>query len=157
MFKPFIGNCSRCTRTNTVIPVKLGLCQWCNKEAKDAKKKVSGKKVSKSFASYAYKEPTGEAEVFLTVWENSDQRCFVCRKPIPYPIASNFMHVLAKALNAFPKYKLYQPNIVLGCHDSETSCHHRWDKTPRSSLIEPMWKILFELEAKLKAQYPEIK
>lgn len=156
MFKSHKNICASCGQ-NTLIVVKKMLCGRCNHKLKQEAKKASGKKVSKSFVSYSYKESTGEAEVFLSVWGNSNQRCFVCNKPILYPIASNFMHVLAKAPNKFPKYRLYEPNIVLGCHDSETSCHHRYDHMPLSTLVEPIWNPLFNLRDKLKAQYPEIK
>lgn len=156
MFKPYYGTCSYpgCTRTNAPIVVKSGWCDRCNHKHKEIKKKEAGKSIKK--CTYV-KPKTGESEIFLQVWENSNQRCFVCDKAIPYPIASNFLHVLSKALNKFPKFKLYPKNIVLGCHDSETSCHHRWDKMPRSSLIEPMWKPLFELEAELKEEYKQLK
>ncbi len=154
MFKIHIGDCVKCPRKGTPIVVKAGFCQWCNHEHKQAKKKEAGK----STAKYVYKKPnTGEKDVFYTIWCNSDQRCFVCKKPIIYPIASNFLHVLAKALNKFPLFKLNPKNIVLACHDGETSCHHRFDKMPRSTLTEPMWKPLFELEAELKEEYKHFK
>ena len=154
MFKPFIGACISCSRKKVIIPVKSGLCVFCNHKKKQDKKKESGKKIG----GYKFiKEPTGEKELFLEIWQNSNQRCFVCDKPILQPIVSNFMHVLPKALNKYPKYKTYVKNVVLGCHDSETSCHHRYDKMPRNTLTEPMWQKLFTLEKELKQQYPEIK
>lgn len=152
MFRPHFGICV-CHKEKRLIIVKVGYCAEGNHKHKQDKKKASGKKIG----GYKFiKEPTGEKELFLEVWQNSNQRCFVCNAPIPYPVVSNFMHVLPKALNKYPKYKTYIKNIVLGCHDSESSCHHRWDKTPRSTLTEPMWEKIFILEKELKQQYPVI-
>lgn len=132
------------------------LCAKCNHEQKQAKKKSAGKKPSKSFQSYSFKEPTGEAQVFEKISEERPWICYVCEKQLYELTASNFLHVLPKALNKFPKMKTYDKNIVLGCHDSESSCHHRWDKSPRSSLTEPMWDKMKALEQELKNEYKQL-
>lgn len=153
MFKPHIGKCvyPGCTRERAPIVVKAGWCDKCNYNHKKEKKPpIKRGLVFK-------KQITGEAELFRQIWEESDKRCYVCKKPILFPTASNFMHVLAKALNKYPLFKLKKENIVLGCHDSESSCHHRYDKAPRSTLTEPMWLPLFELEEKLKKEYADFK
>jgi len=156
MFKPFFGKCEYpgCTRTNAPIVVKANWCDQCNYKHKQAKKKGELKPVKKH---WSMKKPTGEKEIFEEIWVESNGRCFVCNKPIIYPIASNFAHILSKALNKYPLFKLNKDNIRLMCHDSESSCHHRFDKTPRSALIEPMWEKVFELEQKLKDEYLIIK
>jgi len=148
-----MGKCSYegCKRDWAPIVVKAGWCDRCNYNHKQ-KHKLSPK------PKYQFKrKPTGEAELFAQIWEESDKRCFVCGKPIKHPTPSNFMHVLAKALNKFPLFKTKKENIVLGCHDSESSCHHRFDKEPRSTLTEPMWEPLFELEKNLKIEYEKFK
>lgn len=38
MFKPFIGDCKQCTRKLVIIPVKAGICQYCNHENKQQSK-----------------------------------------------------------------------------------------------------------------------
>lgn len=198
MFKPHYGDCSNpdCNRKDVIIPVKSGLCQYCNHEKKQRNKNttISGKseqgwetfqglfrkeidksfegdggglpqvrKVSKSSPPKARKsiqyrkENTGESEVFKTIWETSEHKCFVCGKAIMEPTASNFAHVIPKALNRYPLFKLHAPNIKLLCHDFYGSCHNRWDKEPRSTLTEPMWKKLFELEEQLKEEYKSLK
>ena len=153
MFKPHVNNCIECGN-KTLIVVKKLFCARCNHAHKQAKKKAENKPIKKH---WSMKQPTGEKDLFFTIWAESNQRCFVCDKPIQYPIASNFMHVLPKALNKYPLFKLKRENVVLGCHDNESSCHHRFDKMPRSSLTEPMWKPLFELEARLKEEYINFK
>lgn len=153
MFKPFYGYCKFCSKDNQLICVRAGYCQKCNHEQKQAKKKADGKSVKK----YTYvKKPTGEKELFELIASERKHECFICKKPLYNLTASNFLHVLPKALNRYPKYKLYAKNVVLGCHDDFGSCHNRFDKEPRSTLTEPMWLPMFELEEELKKQYPNI-
>src|ERR1700748_2917309 len=100
MFKPHNGACQYpgCTKTNTLLVVKKLWCATCNYKHKQDKKKKEGKPSSK----YVYKRvATGEAELFSDIWAESNQRCFVCDKPIIYPIAANFAHILPKALNKY--------------------------------------------------------
>lgn len=152
MFKPHFATCV-CHNQKRLIVVKKGYCKEGNEAQKKAKKLADGKKPSKSFKSYSFKEPTGEAEMFEQVSKERPWICFICDKKLFQLTPSNFLHVLPKALNKFPKMKLYPKNIVLGCHDSESSCHNRWDKSPRSELTEPMWKKMFKLEVELLEEY----
>lgn len=148
MFKPFYGNCINkdCGRTNVVIPVKSGLCQYCNHELKKSKKKPAEKpKLPK-------KKPTGEYALFMAIGAVRPHQCFICNKKLNQLTVSNFMHVLPKG--KFEKFRLYDKNIVIGCHDFESSCHDVWDKQPRSNIKDnPMWEKMFELESKLKEEY----
>lgn len=101
---------------------------------------------------------TGEAEVFEEIWSALEEKiCFVCGRQIGEPSASNFAHILPKALNKYPLFKLNPNNIKLFCHDSYSSCHHRFDKEPRSTLKEPMWQKVFTLEEELKEEYKLLK
>lgn len=153
MFRPHYGICI-CHKQHRMLVVKAGFCAEGNFEQKQAKKKASGKKASKSFASYSYKEPTGEASMFEEIAEEREWICYVTGVTLFELKPSQFLHVLPKALNKFPLYKLYKENIVLGTDE----IHFLWDKTPRSELKKDhRFDKLFELEAKLKAQYPEIK
>lgn len=152
-FKPHYGHCKFCEKDAQLICVKSGHCQKCNYDQKQARKKASGK----STAKYQYKrEVTGEAELFSKIADEREHKCFICNKVLHNLTPSNFMHVLPKALNKYPKYKLYSSNIVLGCHDDYSSCHNRFDKEPRSTLTEDMWKPLFGLEFFLKTSYPQM-
>ena len=240
MFKPHIGDCinPECGRTGVIIPVRRGICQYCNHEEKQrakfqrsgnessdrknqggqqknrgfdvvsssssnslsrSSKKNGGwnakgrndnllkgvglghsgiclynekgeeinpshipspmvrKPIKKKPIQYRRKR-TGEAEVFEEIWNALEEKiCFVCGRQIGEPSASNFAHILPKALNKYPLFKLNPDNIKLFCHDSYSSCHHRFDKEPRSTLKEPMWKKVFELEEKLKEEYKTLK
>lgn len=227
MFKPFIGDCKNpeCRRTGVIIPVRRGICQYCNHEEKQrAKLHRSGnessdrenqggqqkdrginmgktssnnslhriyeknrpvlgrdeegygggsgtegfirvgstspmvrKAIKKKPIQYRRKR-TGEAEVFEEIWNALEEKtCYVCGRRINEPTPSNFAHILPKALNKYPLFKLNPDNIKLFCHDSYSSCHHRFDKEPRSTLKEPMWKKVFELEEQLKEEYKLLK
>lgn len=195
MFKPHYGSCKECQRTNVIIPVKSGLCQYCNYERKQNNKKptrngnglssntnkggndgthfynergeeVIGTHISSPMVRRAIKKKsiqyrrkrTGEAEVFEEIWSAMEEKiCFVCGRQIGEPSASNFAHILPKALNKYPLFKLNPNNIKLFCHDSYSSCHHRFDKEPRSTLKEPMWQKVFALEEELKQEYKILK
>ena len=225
MFKPHIGDCVECPRKGVIIPVKSGLCQYCNHERKQQSKRDSGKiteqwpngvqrnstsssmlrggrgcktnvggtKVSngeilgrdeegygsgsgiEGFIRVGKSSPmvrkpikkkpiqyrrkrTGEAEIFEEIWSSLEEKvCFVCGRQIGDPSASNFAHILPKALNKYPLFKLNPNNIKLFCHDSYSSCHHRFDKEPRSTLKEPMWHKVFALEEELKQEYKLLK
>lgn len=116
-----------------------------NADPKPAKKD----KVAKS---YKYKrKPTGESSVFLKIWEERPHYCQICFVPIAEAIPNNFMHVLAKGLNKYPKFKLNPQNIILACAD----CHHIWDNARHKTTQE--WKWVYELESSLKEQYKNIR
>lgn len=149
MFKPHYGYCKFCEQDNQLIVVKAGYCQKCNYDQKQAKKKAAGKKSG----PYRFvKKATGEAEVFEEIAEEREWRCYVTGEPLRHLTPTSFMHVLSKALNKFPLFKLHKPNIQLVKDD----IHFRWDHTPRSELTEPYWEKLFKLEEELKNEYKTV-
>lgn len=93
--------CKSCKKE--VYIFSKGRCKYCTaKETlNSAEKKTKAKKV------------TGEKELFEKIWKSRPHRCFVTGKKIAYPTASVFAHVLSKAQNKFPDYKLNPDNIVL--------------------------------------------
>lgn len=96
---------------------------------------------------------TGQVDVFETIASERDWKCFVTDKYLTVLTATQFLHVLPKALNKYPKYKTYAKNIVLATDE----VHHLWDHTSREDLKkDKRFDKLFELEAELKAQYPNI-
>jgi len=167
MFKIHYGTCVKCNQSNVIIPVKSGLCIKCNYERKQDNKanvnsndKTRGEKILRNVrnnVSYMQKKATGEKEIFKEISETQEHKCYVCGKQLGELTVSNFAHILPKALNKYPLFKLNIDNIKLFCHDSYSSCHHRFDKMPRSTLTEPMWNKVFELEEKLKEEYKLLK
>ena len=155
MFKPFYGFCKFCSKDNQLICVKAGYCQKCNHDQKQAKKKSEGK----STAKYAYKrESTGEGALMESIVENlpgHETVCFTCGKRIAVLTYSNMAHMLPKG--KYPAYRLYTNNIRILCFNLDgTGCHSRLDHQPKSTLTEDGWQKVFDLQEKLKKQYPEI-
>jgi hypothetical protein len=94
------------------------------------------------------KKVTGEGVMFRTIWNTRPHVSFLSGEKLgndAYPWM--FAHVLPK--KKYPDFRLRLENIVLLTWEE----HDRWDKAPRSTLVEPFWKKLFDLEAKLKAEY----
>lgn len=153
MFKPHYGSCSQCEKDDQLIVVKAGLCQKCNWENKQAKKKAAGKKSG----AYKYvREATGEAEMFREIALNTigDEatRCWVCGTPIAVVTHNNMAHILAKG--KYPNFRLKPENVKILCFNIQgTGCHNRLDHAPLSTLTEHGWKKLFELREKLKQEY----
>jgi len=152
LFKIHIGNCVQCSRTDVIIPVKSGVCQYCNHENKQAKKKASGKKTG----GYVYKkEATGEKHVFEIVLEklgDVETRCFVCKEKISLITHHNFAHILRKS--RCPEARLDPNNIRIMCYKIDGSgCHSKFDFNPRSELTGENWERVFALESELKKQY----
>lgn len=153
MFKIHRGTCvsETCKHPeNVYIVVKAGLCAKCNYDKKQAQKKAAGKKTGQ----YRYvKKATGESDLFADLSAERDWVCFVTGTRMNHLTPTSFLHVLPKALNRFPLFKLNPKNIVLALDE----IHHRWDHTPRSTLTEPYWQKLFDLEAELKLEYENLK
>lgn len=123
------------------------------------KNNVSTSRPSNSFSrnttfNKSRKTPTGEKEVFEEIAEEREWTCFVTGATLYELTATQFMHVLPKALNKYPLFKLYKPNIQLATNE----VHFKWDHTPRSELKkDPRFDKLFELEEKLKEEYKLLK
>lgn len=157
MFRPHIGNCQYegCTRKGVPIVVRKGWCDMCNHKHKQEAKKAAGKKTTK----YTYvRQATGEAEIMEAMVQNlpdHEIRCFVCSKRIAVLTYNNMAHILAKG--KYPAYRLYTENIRIMCFNIEgTGCHNRLDHHPKSTLIEDGWEKVWDLQEKLKQQYPNI-
>lgn len=159
MFRAHIGQCNNpfCKRDNVLIPVKSGICVYCNEAKKKESKRAAGKepKAKKH-------EPTGEKDVFHAVLDNLNDeptRCFVCQTPIALVTHNNFAHVLPKG--KYPRFRLNPDNVVLLCHrfvavDGNPGCHYLLDMTPNSELKGEGWDRLFALKERLKQEYSKL-
>lgn len=178
MFKPHMAICI-CHNEKRLIVVKKGYCAEGNYEQKQRNKKSNGiERNSTSTSSlrrgrgcssdvrrreevargvlrkFKAKTPTGEREVFEQISFERDWRCFVTGQTLTELKASTFAHCLPKALNKYPLFKLYKPNIVL----LSDEIHYAWDFKPRSELRkDPRFDKLFELEEQLKQEYKLLK
>jgi len=150
MFKPFYGTCSQCDNEGMLVVKKL-LCARCNHKNKQAKKKAAGKKTG----GYKYiREATGEKELFEEIASEREWIDYVTEEKLWKLTPTQFLHVLPKALNKYPLFKLYKKNIVLGSDET----HFKWDKVPRSELKKDQrFDKLFALEAELIEEYKILK
>jgi len=116
---------------------------------KDKPKKVQ-KPLQRVPLSYKRK-PTGELELMKSMWDKMpEHKSFINGEPIHAFNVGNFAHVLPKAQNRYPKFKLYEDNIKLLTFQQ----HHQWDKCPREDLRKlPEWDKMFKLEAELIEEY----
>jgi len=150
-FKIHYGRCSQCNKDEQLIVIAKGICQMCNHKNKEAKKKATGKKTG----GYKYiREATGEKELFEEIASEREWVDYVTEERLWRLTPTQFLHVLPKALNKYPLFKLYKKNIVLGSDET----HFKWDKVPRSELKkDPRFDKLFALEAELIEEYKTLK
>ncbi len=107
-------------------------------------------KSTKPKKAYTYKrKPTGEKQIFLEIWNERPHASQISNDPISHPTPSNFLHVLPKALNKYPKLKLDKQNIVLATEQE----HHFWDNQRYLIKNDPQWSFMFELEETLKQKH----
>jgi hypothetical protein len=131
----------------------------------DPKPEKREKKKPKPLKRTAIKQkfkPTGEKHAFEEVLDeisyDGPTTCFVCGWQISIVTHNNFAHILAKG--KYPTLRLYPPNIKIMCHHiiavnrgngiPTNGCHSDWDTKPKSTLTDPMWDKVFELEEELK-------
>lgn len=105
-------------------------------------------------------KPSGERTIFDLIWNTRDRISFVSGKSLQqyegtdfYP--NLFAHVLSKAQNRYPKFKLYDRNIVLLTPDE----HYLLDfgtEEQREKYAEEhncSWQPLYDLRDELKKNY----
>lgn len=128
------GKCVRCDREGMFAKPALKLCPVCNKKRLDAQK---GKDPRKAHASplrgskktglmTKKRKPTGEAELFRSIWNSRVHQCTNCSEPLREPMRSfYFAHIRPKSV--YPEYRLDPNNIRLLCF----SCHRAYDQGTR--------------------------
>lgn len=99
----------------------------------------------------AKKKPTGELGVFELIWADRPHKSHFSGAPIAEFQPVHFMHILSKAKNQYPHFKLYPPNIVLGTEE-EHYVHHN---VARSEWPEDFRKEIERLETELKIEYSQ--
>lgn len=98
--------------------------------------------------------PTGERELFVKMYEAGHNKSWISGERLLPPTHEKFHwqyhHILEKGQNKYPKYKLVEKNIVpltIREHDLIQNFRYKIESDPR-------WFKLYELEEKLKQQYP---
>ena len=106
---------------------------------------------------------SSQYEMFKSIWDNNDHVSYLSGLPIL--ISENtdlwfsiFAHVLSKAQNRYPEYKLYAKNIVMltpfehNLYDQGTIMQ----RAKYAELHNCSWNKLTALAEELKQQYPTI-
>ena len=115
MIKEPQKECKGCYRPNRIINAHFTLCQWCNnKRLKQGAAKGGPSK---------RRTPTGEAQVFLRIWEERQHICINCQTHLGNePRAHYFSHIKPKSTHS--ELRLNPDNIQLLCFD----CHQAHDQ-----------------------------
>jgi len=102
-----------------------------------------------------------QSEIFMEIWEERPHVSFLSGRPINIMPGTDlwyvcFAHVLSKALNKFPRYKLYKPNVQLLLPEEHTLLDHGYsDQRERyAKEYNCDWNKIYELSETLKLQYP---
>lgn len=134
MFKPNFGTCVSC-RKQSLIVVKKGYCQRCNKELKDSKKKAEGKyKAPKQYV----KKKIGTLELFREIWNERPHVCQVTGEVIKDFDLRCFSHIVPRSLSS--KLALDKDNIWIVTHE----IHHLWEFQSRDLPIFEKKRAEFE-------------
>jgi hypothetical protein len=92
--------------------------------------------------------PTALKKIFTFLWETRPHVSFISGQPVRN-IPTTFAHVLPKAKNRFPQFKLLPCNIVFLTPDE----HHLWDnqryKIEEDPTLLKKWSKMFKLESVL--------
>lgn len=133
-------------------------CQEGNKARLDAIKEAreSNDTTKPKKSRFGQTKPTGEKILFESIWNTRKRVSFLDGKPLgDCAYAWNFAHVLRKAKGHYPKFKLYDKNIILLTKRQ----HELYDENVRNPefLIakDVRWKKVFELREQLRNEYNE--
>lgn len=149
-----------CHGEKRLIVKRIGTDKYCQEGNKVRLEARRGKKVIKPLkrSNYQYKKkPTGERPLFETIWNTRKRVSFLNGKPLGDDAYSwYFSHLLRKAKGHYPKFKLYDKNIIL----LTRSQHDLFDNNVRNPefLIakDPRWQKVFDLRDVLLKEYGEL-
>ncbi len=106
-------------------------------------------KVIKPKKGYTFKKkPTGEIEIFKSIWEERGPYSQIDGSYLGEFNVSFFMHIIPKGQNKYPHFKLKPDNICL----AHIIHHHNWDNA-RHKCTGPEWNWLYAKESELKEEY----
>lgn len=120
-------------------------CNGCRARQSWQKKRNKPKKFPKPKT-----KSTGQAELFLQLWQERPHVSFVSRKPLgDVPVVDFFFHVLPKG--GYKKAMLIPENIIFTTAEE----HHEWHSMGREDLLKknPNWQKVFDLYEQLKIAY----
>lgn len=109
-------------------------------------------KVEKKKVPYKFKpKNSGQLDLFKKIWQERGPYSQISGEYLGEFNVSLFAHVLPKAKNKYPLFKLNPQNIII----ISIAEHFLWDNA-RYKCTDPKWKQMFELENALKEKYKTI-
>jgi len=72
-----------------------------------------------------------ETELFKHIWDTIPHYSFVSGIPIREPSPANFAHVLSKAVNRYPHFRLFPDNIILVTQEEHNLIDQGTDESRR--------------------------
>lgn len=109
-------------------------------------------KTEKKKKSYKYKKkPTGELELFKHIWEQRGPYSQISGTYLGEFNVCYFAHIIPKAKNKFPEFKLNQDNIYLMTFDE----HFMWDNRYHKCTGQE-WDMIKQLKENLLLDYYEL-
>jgi hypothetical protein len=150
------GNCCKCESFKEVLIVKrLPHGNYCSRHNTERLRQQKRERIEQSELGGlpSKKDADSESSLFKAIWASRTRVSFVSGEPLGNTLRTLFMaHVIPKRERAYPKFKLYDKNIVLLTWDE----HNMWDNWDREKLKKkPEWDKMFELEAELLKEYEE--
>lgn len=111
-------------------------------------------KVEKEKKKYTYKrEPTGELPIFQQITLERGLQSQVSGEQLHVFDVKYFAHILPKAQNKFPLFKLLKENIIIMTWEE----HFMWDNKRSELKDKPEWQWVFKLESELLELYEAFK
>lgn len=162
--QPEKGICKCHDVENWIVNRTHWLCERGNRARLDAQRttpKKNPKFIERRRFSKTFEYPTKwgftkETEMYTDIWLNSPHYSYISELPIYTMHPKNNAHILPKALNKYPKYRLNPENVVLLTEEE----HHVFDNgdiTDREKYKrkypQTNWDKLFKLRDRLKAEY----
>jgi hypothetical protein len=146
-----------CNKDNCSYPVfGKGFCKMHQYLRTDKKPKPLKKKAIKPKT----RENSGQAALFLSIWYSSDRLSFLSGKPLDRYAGTDFFpnlfaHVLSKAQNKYPKFKLYANNIILLTPEEHTLFDHGTieQREKYGKLNGCDWEKVYKLKDELIKEY----
>jgi hypothetical protein len=164
------GTCTSCEADQFIVKrsALLGqLCHTCNQERLQKDKEQGKSKTRTKRVSIPKVKDTSQKDLFLKLWKERDKVSFLSGKPLAHLenyknnkelsglYYSIFAHVLSKALNKYPKFKLKPENIILLSPEEHTMLDHGSESQREKYAKENNcdWNKVYKLRDKLKEEY----
>lgn len=159
--KPFRATCSECNTEQWIEHKKKNLCRDCNTLRKQ---QLKGNKDKRNLSTFKKKsKPTGEMALFQSIWASREKKSYLSGKELKNYEGTSFFpnlfaHVLSKAKNRYPKFKLFEKNIILLTPDE----HYLYDfgtEEQRNKYAQEhgcSWAKIYELKDELVKVYNQL-